>query len=297
MNKLGGIIMLKKTISIVLITLLLVLNISSLAIADAEMERNVVVSLGKNLTDEQRSSILNLFGVKKDVEIVEVTNAEEREYLGEYIDDKLLGTRSLSCAYVEKLDEGSGISVDTHNISWVTKDMYENALITAGIKDAKVVVASPINVSGTAALTGIIKAFEDITGKDISKKEKEVASEEIAKTAMLGNEIGKDEASELIENIKVDVVANNKKSKKDIKEAVESAADELQIQLTEEQINEIVDLMRKISKLDLNLDDIKTQLKDISGKIDKIVSQNEEVKSFLQKIVDSIGEFFSKLFG
>ncbi|HHV25891.1 MAG TPA: DUF1002 domain-containing protein [Tissierellia bacterium] len=289
--------MLKKTISIILIMLLLVSNMSSLAIADAEMGRNVVVSLGKNLTNEQRSSMLNYFGVSNDVDIVEVTNAEEREYLGKYIDDKLLGTRSLSCAYVEKLDEGSGISVDTHNISWVTKDMYENALITAGIKDAKVVVASPINVSGTAALTGIIKAFEDITGEDISKKEKEVASEEIAKTAMLGNEIGKDEASELIENIKVDVVANNKKSKKDIKEAVESAADELQIQLTEEQINEIVDLMRKISKLDLNLDDIKTQLKDISGKIDKIVSQNEEVKSFLQKIVDSIGEFFSKLFG
>src|SRR5699024_104410 len=246
----------------------LVSNMSSLAIADAEMGRNVVVSLGKNLTNEQRSSMLNYFGVSNDVDIVEVTNAEEREYLGKYIDDKLLGTRSLSCAYVEKLDEGSGISVDTHNISWVTKDMYENALITAGIKDAKVVVASPINVSGTAALTGIIKAFEDITGEDISKKEKEVASEEIAKTAMLGNEIGKDEASELIENVKVDVVANNKKSKKDIKEAVESAADELQIQLTEEQINEIVDLMRKISKLDLNLDDIKTQLKDISGKIE-----------------------------
>ncbi|MBU5293699.1 DUF1002 domain-containing protein [Anaerosalibacter bizertensis] len=289
--------MLKKTISIILIMLLLVSNMSSLAIADAEMGRNVVVSLGKNLTNEQRSSMLNYFGVSNDVDIVEVTNAEEREYLGKYIDDKLLGTRSLSCAYVEKLDEGSGISVDTHNISWVTKDMYENALITAGIKDAKVVVASPINVSGTAALTGIIKAFEDITGEDISKKEKEVASEEIAKTAMLGNEIGKDEASELIENVKVDVVANNKKSKKDIKEAVESAADELQIQLTEEQINEIVDLMRKISKLDLNLDDIKTQLKDISGKIDKIVNQNEEVKSFLQRIVDYIGEFFSKLFG
>lgn len=289
--------MIKKAISIVLIMLLFVSNVSSLAIADAEMGKNVVVSLGKNLTDEQRSSILNYFGVNNDVEIVEVTNAEEREYLGKYIDDKLLGTKALSCAYVEKTDEGSGISVDTYNISWVTKDMYKNALITAGVKDAKVVVASPINVSGTAALTGIIKAFEDITGEGISQKEKEVASEEIAKTAMLGNEIGKDEASELIENIKVDVVANNKKSKKDIKEAVESAADELQIQLTEEQINEIVDLMRKISKLDLNLDDIKTQLKDISGKIDRIVNQNEEVKSFLQKIIDYIGDFFNKLFG
>ncbi|MCR2045564.1 DUF1002 domain-containing protein [Anaerosalibacter massiliensis] len=288
--------MFKRTISTVLTILLLVTSISSLVFADAEMGKNKVVSLGKNLTQEQRNSMLNHFGVDKDVEIVEVTNAEEREYLGKYIDDKLLGTRALSCAYVEKLDEGAGISVDTYNISWVTKDMYENALITAGIKDAKVVVASPVNVSGTAALTGIIKAFEDITGEGISEKEKQVASEEIAKTAMLGNEIGKEKASELIENVKVDVVGNNKKSKKEIKDAVESAAKDLDIQLTQEQINEIVELMRKISKLDLNLDDIKGQLKDISGKIDKIIGQNEDVKSFFQKIADYLGEFFNKLF-
>lgn len=288
--------MFKKTISNILIILLLVSSVSGIAFADAEMGGNIVVSLGKNLTEEQKSSILNYFGVDKSVETVEVTNAEEREYLGEYIDDKLLGTKALSCAYVEKLNEGEGISVGTHNISWVTKDMFENALITAGIKDAKVVVASPINVSGTAALTGVMKAFEDITGEGISEKEKEVANEEIAKTATLGNEIGKDEASELIENIKVDVVGNNKKSKKDIKESVKSAANELSIELTEDQINEIVDLMKRISKLDLNLDDIKTQLKDISGKIDNIIGQNEQLNSFLQKIVDYLGEFFSKLF-
>lgn len=279
------------------ITLMFILLFSSFAIADEVATVDKVVSLGKNLTDSQRSQILNYFGVDKNIETIEVTNEEERQYLGKYIDNKLLGTRALSCAYVEKLDEGEGITVETHNITWVTEDMYKNALITAGIKDAKVIVASPVKVSGTAALTGIMKAFEDITGENLTKKEKEVASEEIAKTAMLGNEIGQEKASELIENIKIDVVANNIKSKKDIRRAVQAAAKELGVELTDEQTDEVVALMKRIAKLNLDLNDIRTQLKDISGKIDKISQQNEEVKSLLNKIVDYFGKLFSKLFG
>lgn len=279
------------------ITLIFILLFSSFAIADEVATVDKVVSLGKNLTDSQRSQMLNYFGVDKNIETIEVTNEEERQYLGKYIDNKLLGTRALSCAYVEKLDEGQGITVETYNITWVTEDMYKNALITAGIKDAKVIVASPVKVSGTAALTGIMKAFEDITGENLTKKEKEVASEEIAKTAMLGNEIGQEKASELIENIKIDVVANNIKSKKDIRRAVQAATRELGVELTDEQTDEVVSLMKRIAKLNLDLNDIRTQLKDISGKIDKISQQNEEVKSLLNKIVDYFGKLFSKLFG
>lgn len=285
--------MFKKSISILLIVLLL---FSALVFADAEMEENIVVSIGKNLTQEQRKNILNFFGADENVKIVEVTNQEEREYLGKYIDEKLLGTRALSCAYVEKLDEGEGITVSTHNISWVTEDMYRNALITAGVKDAKVMVTSPVNVSGTAALTGIIKAFEDITGAEVTKLEKDIASEEIAKTAMLGDEIGKEEASELVNDVKAYIVANDVKSKRGIKKATEDIAKELDIELTDEQIKEITSLMKRISKLDLNLDEIKEQLKDISGKLDNITVQNEEVKSILGKILTAIGDFFKKLF-
>ena len=281
--------MFKKITSTVLVVLLL---LSSLAFADQVLNDNKVVSLGQNLSDAQKKEMLSLFGADESVEIVEVTNKEEREYLGKYIDEKILGTRAISSAYVEKLNEGEGISVVTHNISWVTEDMYKNAIITAGIKDAKIIVASPINVSGTAALTGVIKAFEDLTGEDITEKEKEVASEEIAKTAVLGNEIGADKASELIENIKVNVVGNNIKGKRNIKKAVNAAANELGVELTDEQVNEIVALMKRISKLDLDLNEIKTQLKDISGKIDKIVAQNEEVKSLLGRIINYFQELF-----
>lgn len=279
------------------ILMVFILLFSSFAIADGVSTTDRVVSIGKNLTDSQKNQILSYFGVDKDIEIVEVTNEEERQYLGKYIDDKLLGTRALSCAYVEKLNEGEGITVETHNITWVTEDMYKNALITAGIKDAKVIVASPVKVSGTAALTGIMKAFEDITGESLTKKEKEVASEEIAKTAMLGNEIGQEKASELIENIKINVVANNIRSKKDIRRAVQAAAKELGVELTDEQTDEVVALMKRIAKLNLDLNDIRTQLKDISGKIDKISKQNEEIKSLLNRIIDYFGQLFSKLFG
>ncbi len=95
--------------------------------------------------------------------------------------------------------------------------MYRNALVTAGIKDAKIKVSSPFQVSGTAALTGIIKAFEDITGEEITEIEKKIASEEIAKTATLGNEIGQEKAEELISSIKIYIINNDIKSKGSIK--------------------------------------------------------------------------------
>jgi len=156
----------KKILSMILI---FIFAFSSIALADAEIHE-AVISLGKNLSEEQRKQMLYLFGADENTKIIEVTNEEEREYLGKHIDEKLLGTRAISSAYVEKLPEGEGITVESKNITWVTNDMYRNAIVTAGIKDAKIIVAAPFEVSGTAALTGIMKAFEDLTGEEITEK-------------------------------------------------------------------------------------------------------------------------------
>lgn len=276
--------------------LTIILTLSSIVFADEKGE-DIVVALGKNLSTEQRREMLNFFNVDENVKIIEITNEEEREYLGKYIDNKLIGTRAISSVYVEKLPEGEGITVESHNITWVTNDMYRNASVTAGVKDAKIIVSSPVKVSGTAALTGVIKAFEDITGEEITEKEKEIASEEIAKTATLGNEIGQQKAQELINNVKIYIIDNNIKSKGSIKKVVEQMAQDLGIELTSDQIDQIVSLMKNISKLNLNIDEIKEQLKDISGKIDKITEQNIEIKSVLERILDAITNFFNRIFG
>lgn len=277
------------------ITLLLTLVLSSLSFAVADRE-NAIISLGKNLSETEQKEILNLFGADDETRIIYVTNEEEKEYFGEFIDSKLLGSRAISSVYVEKLPQGEGITVDSKNISWVTNDMYRNAAVTAGIKDAKIVVAAPFEVSGTAALTGIIKAFEDITGEEIADVEKQVASEEIAKTATLGSQIGQKEAEELIANIKMYIIKNGITRKGSIKQVVEEMADELGIELSQEQKDQIISLMRGISKLDLDIDEIKGQLKDIAGKIDRITKENIKIRSLLERILDFIANLFSRLF-
>ncbi|MBS4538866.1 DUF1002 domain-containing protein [Clostridium sp. D2Q-11] len=282
----------KKIISIVIIVTFLV---SGVAFGDA-VAGEEVVSLGQDLTEAQKTEMKNYFGVTEDVRIIEVTNEEERKYFGEHIDLKIIGTRALSSVYVQKLEEGEGIEVESNNITWVTDDMYENALVTVGVKDAKVRVNSPMKVTGTAALTGIIKAFEDMSGEDISETAKEVASEELAKTSELGKEIGKEEATNLINEIKIYIINNNITNINEIKEVVEDKSKELNINLTQDQIDEISKLMKNIAGLDLNLDEIKTQLKGLGDRINKIIDENPEAQSFFAKILNAIKDFFNSLF-
>ncbi len=282
----------------IVICLLIICIISLSTLSFADSDENVVVTLGNDLTEEQKKQMLEFFGVDENARIIYVTNQEEKDYFGDYIDASLIGNKALSSAYVEKLPKGSGITVEkTDNIFWVTENMYRNACITAGIEDAKIVVACPVRVSGTAALTGIVKAFEDVTGEDISEEEKKVASEEIVTTAELGETIGKEKAQELINNVKIYIIDKNIKDKASIEKVVKEIAKDLSVELNQEQIDQIASLMQKISKLDLDIDKIKSQLQDISDKIDQVLQQNIEIKSLLQRIIDAILNFFSRLFG
>lgn len=274
--------------------MVLILCFSSVIHAD---EDNGVVSLGQDLTEKERQQMLELFNVKGDVRIIEVSNEEEWEYFGDYLDESLIGYNAISSVYVEKLPEGEGLSVETYNIFWVTEEMYKDALITAGVEDARIIVASPKKASGTAALTGIIKAFENVTDENITEEEKRIASEEIAKTAKLGEKIGKDKAQELIRNVKIYIINNNIKDRDSIEKVIEETSKNLSIDLSKEQIEDIISLMQNISKLDLDINQIKEQLKDIQGKVDEIINQNIEVKSLLQRILDAIISFIKRLFG
>jgi uncharacterized protein YpuA (DUF1002 family) len=137
-----------------------------------------------------------------DVTEMTITNADERKYLEGYVDESLIGTKSISCVYIEVTDEGSGLDVTTNNITWCAPEMYVNALATAGITDAKVIVAAPFDVSGTAALTGVYKAYEDITGQKLDENAKLVGTQELGVTADLANEIGSYDSTSIVNELK-----------------------------------------------------------------------------------------------
>ena len=107
----------------------------------ADSER--VVTLGANLTMEEQQKMLRYFGAGENVRIIYVTNDEERAFLSDYIPLSVIGTRTLSCAYVKPTNSG-GIQVKTANLNWVTSNMIASALSTAGVKNCEVIAAWPV---------------------------------------------------------------------------------------------------------------------------------------------------------
>lgn len=251
-----------------------------------------VVSLGNDLTISQQDEILQLFQVEEDeVTIIKVTNQEMRQYLEGVATEKQLGTKAISSAYIKLTGKGEGISVATYNITWVTKEMYHNALVTAGVEDAEVIVAAPFKVSGASALTGIMKAFETATGKKLNEKAKKVANEELVVTGELGNEIGSDEAADFINKVKKEVVKQKLKDTDDILQLIRQIAKEQGIELSDEQVQRILELMQKISQLDLNFKKISKQLDKISFNLDEVKKVVEENKETSNKILSILQDF------
>lgn len=258
-----------------------------------------VVSLGADLTSGQQEEMLQRFGVSRDdsdIKIITVSIADVKRQLEGIATRDIIGTKAISSAYVKLLPEGEGIGVQTHNVTWVTGEMYVNALVTAGVEDADVAVAAPFNVTGTTALTGIMLAFEEATGENLSSEAKEAANEELLVTGDLGDAIGKQEATELVQNVKKEVVSRNINTPEDLRQLIIDVAKELNIELTEDQIDQIMSLMEKISKLDLNMDDISTQLGRLGESIDIFKDTLDENKGFFQELWDAFTSWLRNIF-
>ncbi|MEG1316686.1 MAG: DUF1002 domain-containing protein, partial [Oscillospiraceae bacterium] len=191
----------KKFLSLFLAATLLM----SLGSAFALNKGDARAVIGADLTAAQKASVYKTFGIEPGaVTELGVTNAEEREYLNGLVDPALIGSRSISSVYIEILGAGDGLKVDVSNINWCTKEMYVNALVTAGIDDAKLIVTSPIaGISGTAALTGVYKAYEDITGEKLDETAKLAGTQELVVTAELADQIGSLDAVAIVNELKL----------------------------------------------------------------------------------------------
>ncbi|MDG4847253.1 DUF1002 domain-containing protein [Peribacillus frigoritolerans] len=288
----------KKMNKWVIVTILLCLLLPYKAFADAAVGE-MIVTLGENLTNEQKSMILSEMKAPNDVEVLTVTNAEEHEYLGDYIASRLIGTKAISSSAITLEEKGTGLKLESKNINWVSDEMYINALATAGVRDATVYVTAPIPVSGTAALTGVIKAYEISADKKIPEDVKQAANEEMVKTAKLGDEIGTEEASALVTKIKEEMAANPPANTEEVREVVESSAKDLGIALNEDQVQSLIDLFNKLKELNIDWNAVGDQLTAAKDKLSNFL-ESEEGQSFLDKLkevfsslIDAIKSLFS----
>lgn len=249
----------------------------------AKADSAKVVTLGANLSEDQKNSMYEYFGTSADqVETIEVTNADEREYMEGIATESQIGTRTYSCSYVEPTDSG-GIQVKVANLTFVTSSMIASTLLTSGMENCNVVAASPIEVSGTGALTGIMMAYETASGEELSEEQKEAAVEELVTTGDLADSVGQKEAADLMNDVKQDVIENGLTEEGEIQDSVQEAADSLSITLTDEQMAQIVSLMQTISQFDYDVNALKDTLDNLAGKDD----------GFFANLWNSITNFFT----
>ncbi|HYK71684.1 MAG TPA: DUF1002 domain-containing protein [Pseudoneobacillus sp.] len=272
----------KTKIAIFLLILLWYIPIS--ALADAAVG-DVIITLGEDLNEEQKLQILEQLDGNEDTETISVSNAEERKYLGDLIPKAQLGTRAISSSSITYTAKGTGLEVETKNINWVTEDMYLNALITAGVKDAKIKVVAPFEVSGTAALTGLMKAYEVSSDEVIPEDVKKIANQEMVETAKLGDKIGAEDAAALMAKIKEEIAKNNPQTETELRSIIEQAAKELGIALSEQQIQSLIDLFNKMKELNIDWNQVGEQLNQAREKMTKFL-QSEEGQNFLTKLKD-----------
>ena len=263
------------------------------------------ISLGADLNSTEKETVLQLLGVSEkelsNYTVVEITNSMEHEYLDSYLDSSLIGSRALSSVLVKGEKDGYGIKVTTKNISYCTVGMYQNALATAGIKNADIIVAGPFKISGTAGLVGAIKAYENMTGKQVDEENVEAATNELVLTSDLAENIGDTEKAEEFVGFIKNEVASNDYTEEEMSALVDEAASEMQVSLSDDDKARILELMDKVKGLDIDVDQLQEQVKGLYSKLQgmdlHINLDSEETQSFLSNLWNKIVEFFNNLLG
>ena len=228
-----------------------------------------VVTLGADLTQEQKDTMMRYFKTDaSQVQILTITNQDEREHLGDYIPLEQIGTRTLSCAYVKPTQSG-GIKVRTANLNYVTGNMIANALSTAGVTNCEAVAACPYEVSGTGALTGVIMAYESASGQKLDSTKKDLATKEVVVTGDLAQQVGNDNATNIINQAKLQIIGDNIQNADEIYNIVNNIAVQNNVTLSQEEMETIVALLQEIAQQSYDIEQMKETLENIQQNLDK----------------------------
>ena len=261
------------------------------------------LALGADLTADQQHTVLSYMGIEAadfdEYDVVYVSNAEEHQYLDSYVPKKQIGTKALSSVLVSLADSGNGLKVSTYNINYCTAGMYKNALATAGVEDANVIVAGPFPLSGTAALVGTFEAYEKLTGKELDESVVDAAMDELVTTGDLEQSIDGDsnDVEAMIADLKGQIASGKIKTPEEIEQAIEKLADKYDLKLSDDDKQKLLGLMKKLQGLDLNCDSIKNQASAWASQLqNQLADKNigQKIAAFFEKLFDMIRSLFQK---
>lgn len=280
------------------LAVLMGLGMASPVFAKSDYNPGDILALGSDLTDAQEAALRKYFNAPDGTNTIYVTDEVIIKQLGlDPNDPANYAGGCYSSAYVKLLDDNSGINVKATNLTEVTESMLMNALITSGITAADVKVSSPFKVTGTSALSGILAGVEEVGGFEISLKQKEAAQKEIETTVKVGDEIGSEEASTIINDIKTEVIKERPKTEEEIKKIVENITKQYNVNISINAKDSIVNLMSDVNDLGLDYSELKSSLKEASNKLSnnlKELGSKLKEEGFFEKIKNWFVDLWDK---
>lgn len=296
---------LMKKATLLMLMMALVMSVATSVLADSnDTDQEVVneklgdpiVVYGATLSAEQKEEVKKLLKVS-DTQTVREFSVDGSD-ISKYIDGDP-NSRMFSSAKIVRQEKGNGLTiriVTPENITKVTSEMYANALLTAGVEDATVDVASPIPVTGHSALTGIYKAYDE-EGEVLDKERMELANEELEVATDLAEKDGmtQEKVSELLTEIKKAIANQNPATKEDIEKIIQEQLDKLEISLNEADRQMLANLFDKMRELNIDFDKVKGQLEDLTSKIKDKAKELGLDEGFWEKVMNFFKELFNKI--
>jgi len=261
-----------------------------------------IVVYGANLSESEKEAVREVLRVDDEAEVDEITVSGED--LVKYISNSNPNARMYSSAKITQEEEGKGLTVSIvtpENITEVTSEMYANAMLTAGLKDATIEVAAPKPVTGHSALVGIYKAYEAKTGETLDVERTDVANDELQVATELADNanITDEQVAQLLTEIKKQIAEIDPQTKEEVEQIVKDQLSKLNIELSDADRQMLVDLMDRIRQLDIDFSQWKDQLSSLSNMIEEKLTflQDEgfweKVKNFFNKLIDLVSSWFT----
>ena len=279
----------KRCIAFMLIAMMSMAHLSSVMVQAAdisglasESRLPIVLTLGADLSEEQKSQILQFFGIElSEVTSITVTNADEKEKLGNLISEEKIGSYTYSCALVNPTNAG-GIQVKTANMNYVTSNMIAGQLSTSGVYNCEVLTAAPFEVSGTGALTGVMMAYEEASGIQLEEGKKELANVELVTTGSIADTVGQDQATLVVNDIKIHIVRDQITEEQDVYEVVDNVIGVTETAAAEAAANQGKEAPAKLGEVE------KTQLYDFSYKFSQMDYDYAQMQPTLERVTYNV---------
>ncbi|MEJ1299979.1 DUF1002 domain-containing protein [Latilactobacillus sakei] len=289
--------------------------------ADSNTWDKPVATLGTSLSSTQKSETLstlqNAANITDSDELT-VTGSTLVKYLDQNQQTFNADSNVYSSALIQKNNSNTGINVKIvdfnggNNITTITANQYKNAALTAGVTNATIYVTSAVPIDGSGALGGVYAAFAE-NGETLNQSQVTAAQDEMSTLSditqankgtsgytdsQLNNAVtgAKKDMANKGDNLTVNQITNI------VNNQLEQ--NNLTTIINDNQKTQIINLLVKIQDSGaLKSDDFKNQ----AGKLmDNIQSNAKNVfdklntesnRNFIQKLFDSIGNFFKNLFG